>query len=257
MSAQRIWQGLFWGGLALAALGGVMFAVPALQLIPPALPLGLGLAALGVNVLGRGELTAAPPPRSFTARGQVVRGTFTAAAGLCDLILSETVGERIAQVQFGPAGEPDFAVEDGVARLALEAPRFPPAANDWRADLASNVLWDVDARASLGHLLMDLRDLRLERASARTSLGRIHVALPQRGYAEISLRSTMGEIEVTIPDGVGVEATVRGGRLSTVTVENKRLLAPGRNRYVTADYNTALAQVLLTVETASGDVIFS
>lgn len=257
MTAQRVWQGLFWGGLMLAALGGLMLAAPALRLVPPGLPLGLGLAALGLNVLGRGDLTAAPPARSFTARGQVVRGTFSAAAGLCDLIVSDGPGDRIAQVQFGPAGEPQFDVEDGIARLVLESPRFPPTANDWRANLAGNMLWDVEATASLGHLLLDLRDLRLERVTAHTSLGRIHVALPRRGYAEITLRSTLGEIEVTIPEGVGVEATVRGGRLSTITVENKRLLAPGRNRYATADYNTAPAQVLVTVETTSGDVIFS
>jgi len=236
-------MGLFWGGVLLSAAGAVLFALPA----PPApVVLGAGLAALGLSLLLAGDVVAGPAPRSYSARGQVVRGRVDIAAGLSNA------------VTFGPFGRPQVTVEEGVAHVRLASPRLLPSLATWRAELAGNVLWDLDVRSSLGGLLLDLRSLRLERVSARTWMGRLRVICPETlGHTEIELKTTLGTIEVIIPEGVGAQVTVSHGSLGTVRQKNERLLAPGQRRYVTADFESAAAQVDIRIEAASGDVVLA
>mgnify|MGYP001384095178 CR=1 FL=1 len=98
---------LFWGGLALTVLGAVMTAVPAARFAPPAVVLGVGLAALGLNVLLGGDFTAGPRARTYTARGQVVRGRVEIAAGLVVSIFGWTlpsVVDNFTRLLGGAAG---------------------------------------------------------------------------------------------------------------------------------------------------------
>ncbi len=254
-SLRRIQIILCWAGLALIAAGvalDFMAAGPAL----PGLLVGGGLAALGLNILLGGDLVAGPEPRAFTARGQVVRGHLEVAAGLADLNLEAGESDRIAALCFGPFGKPAFRAEEGVATLGLKNSLLPNLAR-WQAALAGNVLWDVDARSSLGDLRFDLRDLRLETVRVRTLLGRIVITCPLRGYTRMDLWAAAGEIELAIPPGVGAQITLRQGGLASVAVENERLMALGTHRYVTADYDTAAAQVEVVIRSAAGDVILS
>ncbi len=248
---------LCWAGLALVAAGVALDFMAAAGPALPALLTGVGLAALGLNILLGGDLVAGPEPRAFTARGQVARGYLEVGAGLADLSLEAGESDRIASVRFGPFGRPAFRAEGGVARLGLRNPPLLPNIARWQAALAGNVLWDIEARSSLGDLRLDLFDLRLETVWARTLLGRIEVTCPVRGYTRMHLGSAAGEIELIVPPGVGAQITLRKGELASVAVENERLMPLGPHRYVTADYDTALVQVEVAIHSTAGDVILS
>ncbi len=244
---------LWWLGLALiaASVGLLITRLP----VPAAALAGSGAAFLGVNALLAGDISTGARPRSYAARGQVVRGTLQVHAGLSDLSVDTCPPDRVAQTVFGPFGKPDFSEQDGVARLRLNGSPFNIAA--WYAGLASNVLWDIEASSLLGNLSFNLRGMRLERLEAHTALGRLYVNCGMRGYARLSLRTTLGEVEVHVPEGVGARVTVRQGELCALTVNNERLLALGPGRYSTPDFDAAQDQVEIEIESAAGDLILS
>jgi hypothetical protein len=254
---RRALLALLIGGLVMIVAGLVLLFVPGVGSGLSVALLGGGLALLGADVLLGGDLKTGLEPRIFNARGEVARGRLIARCGLSDLAVSPGPLDRIASIAFGPLGKPAFEEAGGVATIRLASPRLRPNVAHWRADLAPNVLWDVDVRSSLGHVDLDLRDIRLERVTAHTSLGRVRIVCPERGYTEMNLQTTAGEIEIVLPPGVGAAIEVRTGALGSVTVNNKRLLAPDQRRYVTADVDTAAARVRIRIEAAAGDVILS
>jgi hypothetical protein len=252
---RQVAQALWWIGLVMMVVGISMavlrFGAPGYIL------LGGGFVAFGLNALIGGELIAGPEPRPFTARGTVVRGFLEAKTGLCDLSVGVCGSDRIAAVQYGPLGKPGFEVRDGVAHLRLVQAAFQPNVTTWRADLANNVLWDIEAGSFLGDLSLDLSNLRLEEVRARTSLGYLNIVCPTRGYARMNVRSSLGEIEINIPPQVGAKLVIKRGALATVTIQNERLQPVKRNRYTTSDFDTATAQVEIQIETAAGDVVLT
>ena len=70
---------LWWIGLASLLVGVVSFFV--YLPINRGILLGVGAVALGLNPLLGGDLIVGPPPRTYTARGQVVRGYARIKAG--------------------------------------------------------------------------------------------------------------------------------------------------------------------------------
>ena len=250
---RRIGQFLWWIALVLVVAGIVLLAAPVSIGLSPVILIGAGLVLLGVNTLLGGELIAGSGPRTFAARGQVVRGLLDVRAGWADLTIDGGPNDRVATVQYGPLGKPGFQVHDGVARLRLTNAFLRPNVTLWRTDLASNVLWDVIARSSLGNLRLNLGGLRLERVEAYTWAGRLSLTCPDRGYVEMQLTTGIGEIEVTVPSSAGAEIVVESGMLGTVTSRNDRLIALG-HRYVTPDYEDAPSQVSIRIKARSGDV---
>ncbi len=252
---RQVAQALWWVGLVMTVVGASMtvlrFGSPGYIL------LGGGFVAFGLNALIGGELIAGPEPRPFTARGAVVRGHLEARTGLCDLSVGVCGNDRIAAVQYGPLGKPGFEVRDGVAHLRLVQAAFQPNVTSWRADLASNVLWDIEADSFWGDLSLDLGNLRLEEVKAKTTLGYLDIACPTRGYTRMSVRSALGEIEIKIPPQVGAKLVIKRGSLATVAIQNERLQPVRRNRYATADFETASAQVEIQVESAAGDIVLT
>jgi hypothetical protein len=160
----------------------------------------------------------------------------------------------VATTRYGPIGRPHFTAEDGVADLRLKGSILRPNIARWQADLAGNVLWDIDARSSLGDLVLNLVDLRIEQVSAATMFGRLAIACPARGYVQIDLRSAFGVIEVRVPPDVGARVTVERGELSTLSIKNERLLALSQRRYATHDFDSAPAQVEIHIKSTAGDV---
>lgn len=248
-------QILWWVGLAMVIGGGALLAL-GLRL-PGGLLLGGGLAALGLNAALGGELIAGGEPRPFTVRGTVVRGHLTARCGLADLVVSRAGSDRVASVIYGPIGKPDFEVQDGIARLGLIQPLGGLNISRWRADLAGNVLWDIEVRGVLGEFNLDLSGLRLERISIQTTLGRMRIACPARGYTQMELRTAGGEIELHIPPDVGAKITIKRGPLCDVVMRTDRLTASRRDRYASEDFESAPAQVEVHIEATAGDVILA
>lgn len=253
--SRQVAQALWWIGLVMLVVG-VSMAV--LRFGPFGyILLGGSFVVFGVNTLMGGELVAGPEPRPFTARGTVVRGHLEARTGWCDMAVGVCGSDRIASVQFGPLGKPGFEVRDGVAHLRLVQAAFQPNVTAWKADLASNVLWDIEASSFLGDLSLDLSNLRMEEVRARTSWGYLNIVCPTRGYARMNVRSSLGEIEIKIPPQVGAKLVIKHGALATVTIQNERLQPVKRNRYATADFDTAPAQVEIQIETTAGDVVLT
>ncbi len=252
---RRLSQGLWWIGLALIAAGLLGLFASVHMPVPIPVLIGAGVTALGLNILLSGDLVVGSEPRVFTARGQVVRGELLARAALSDLVVSSGPNDRVASVRYGPIGRPDFHAESGVAHLRLRGGLLRPNIARWQADLASNVLWDIDARSSLGDLVLNLRDLRLERVTARTLAGRLAVNCPTRGYVQMRLKTGIGIVEVRIPPEVGVQVAIRRGELATVTIKNERLLALSQRRYTTHDFETAATQIEIVIESAAGDIL--
>ncbi len=247
-------QVMCWIGLPLL-IGGIA-AFAAGSRLGGGIALGAGLALLGLDVLLNGELVAGPEPRPFSARGGVVRGHVEARTGLCDLRVARCGPERIAGIVYGPFGKPSLDVVDGVAEISLRT-GFPPSITRWQSDLASNVLWDADIQSFMGDRLLDLAELRFESLSARTKLGRLSISLPRRGYARMGLENSLGDIEVFIPPETGVKVMVKRGPLATVQVKDDRLIEHQPGRFSTPDFDSAPAQIELTIDTWGGDITFA
>jgi len=251
----RIAQGLWWVGL-LSAVAGIVLLIARISLIG-GLALGVGMVVLGLNTLLAGDLSTGPGGRPFSVRGPVVRGNLEARSGLSDLSVGVCPSDRIASLVYGPSGKPGFEVSEGVARVRLIQPAFPPGLADWRADLASNVLWDVKATSWLGSLNIDLSQLRLETLTAATALGHLTITCPTRGYVQLLLKTGLGEVEVNIPAQTAVKITVKRGKLASLTVKNPRLIAYRHDRYGTQDYDSASAQVEIVIESQAGDIVLA
>ncbi len=252
---RRVAQVLWWVSLLILASG---LALPPLGIPAPlGLLIGTGMVTLGLSALLAGEIVAGPEPRSYTVRGQVVRGRLDGRVGMCDLEVSACPNDRVASLRFGPFGKPGFEIVEGVAYLRLRNGLFRPNLTRWQSDLAGNVLWDIDVRSSLGEVALDLSNLRLERVNASTALGRLSVRCPRRGYVQMRLRSLLGTIELIIPPQVGARVTLRRGQLAHVTLNNERLLAIGGGRYSTPDFDTAPAQVEIRIESSAGDIFLN
>ncbi len=247
---------LLWWMAVLAAAAGAGTTLAGMRLAPPELWAGAVLALLGLNVLLMGELVAGPEPRSFTVRGQVVRGELAVRAGLADLTVDSCPNDRIATLRHGSPGRPKVVVEEGIARLRLGSP-LALSLSHWGASLARNILWDVEVRSGLGDLHLDLSSLRVERVAARTGLGRLTVICPARGFTRLFLRSRGGVIDVRIPAQVGARLHIRQGALASLAVSHPRLQALDARRYATPDFDAAPAQVEITLEAVAGEVFIS
>lgn len=245
---------IVWWISVLALVGGLATTFAGMRVVSVGLWAGVGVAGLGLNALLGGELIAGPLARPFTVRGQVVRGEAVIRAGLCDVAVGSCSNDRIASVQHGPLGKPKFAVEDGVAALRLTNPLLPNVAQ-WQANLARNVLWDLDVRSGLGDQALDLSALRVERVVARSGMGRIEITCPARGVTQMFLRTGSGEIEVRIPQHTGARVVVSRGALSALRVENPRLEALDERRYATANFEHASTQMEIKVEAGAGDIV--
>ena len=248
-------QALWWIGIA-AVIAGIGLLVARISLAGN-VTLGAGMVLLGLNTLIAGDLAGGTSTRPFAVRGPVVRGDLQASTGLADLAVGTCNPDRIASLQFGPVGKPGFEVMEGVAAVRLKQPAFPPGMTPWRADLAGNVLWDIQARSWLGSLALDLTGLRIEKATVRTTLGRISLTCPTRGYAQATLRAGVGDIEVIVPDQTGAKITIKRGKLASVTVKNKRLISYRPDRYSTQDSDSAPGQIEIVIESWAGDIVLA
>lgn len=251
--ARRVNRIIFWLGLLLLLAGVALLAAGFRQF--PGIMLGVALILLAVNVwLGR-DFSTSGQPRSATIRGEVVRGTLRSRAGYSDLTIGACDIDRVAQVRYGPLGQPAYSVEDEVLTLLMGQRRINLNVAYWRADLAGNVLWDLDLRASLGNLTLDLQELRLDHIRAHSGWGRLSINAPKRGYVVMELSSVAGEIELILPEGVGARITIERGLLSGVRVRNPRLLALRPDQYSTPEFESSPSRVEIRVKPGAGDLI--
>ncbi|NDJ52839.1 MAG: hypothetical protein GYB68_07130 [Chloroflexi bacterium] len=251
---RRIAQGLWWLGLLLI-VGGAALVVAQVPGIPGLAVLGGGLAALAVNALLAGDIIIGPAPKPFSIRGSVVRGDVLVKAGLSDISMRSRGPGRIAQLQYGPFGQPGFEIKDGVAYLTMTGNLTN--ATDWEAELANNVLWDLRVQSSLGNQSLDLSGVRMEKARFRSLLGNISVACPQRGVVKMGYKTLLGRIELAIPEGIGADVRVKVGPLASLTVNNERLVFLDDSHLISEDRDEQAAQLEIIIEAGLGDVVLN
>jgi hypothetical protein len=252
---RRIAQGLFWFGvLSLFAASATM--VLGLT-VPAAITGALGLAALAANILVAGEIVALAEPRPFSVRGAVVRGKLESHSGLSDLIVGACGTDRVASVVFGPIGKPGFEVIDGSANLRLNQTFAQPNLTRWQANLAPNVLWDIDTSSFVGEHVFDLTSLRIDQMKCHSLMGRIRVQCPSKGHAYIHCRTRFGVLEMLIPQNVGAKMTIERSGLTTMDIRNGRMTKIGENLYATPDYETASAKVEVVLQSTAGEIIIT
>lgn len=251
---------LFWLSLLLFA-AGLVIQVTGLVVVQPGVLFGAGLITLALNILLGGDIIVGSGLQTFSARGQVVRSQLEVKAGLCDLSIGKGPDDRVALLRYGPMGQPQFSIDDGVGRLSLQQSVLKPNISHWQTGLAANILWDVDVRSGLGDINLNLTDLRVEEVHASTSFGRIQVACPRRGYVHIQLSSGLGQVEVVLPEAnhVGVRLRIERGTLSSLTFKTAagRLLDAGDNHYHTPDFEQSDAHVEIDIRSPIGDVVVS
>lgn len=245
----------WWLAVLLIVMGGLTKIFGWLDL-PLGVWTGGSLMALGLNVLVGGDVVVAPRSRPFSARAQVSRAMLDIVADVADVeVRASDDYERLASVRVGPGAEPDFKVANGVAYLRL-ASKLPwlPGATSWQASLATNVLWDVTAHSVLGHLEVDLSDVRVDRVSLKSSLGSVRVTCPRRGESRLRLETLLGDLEVVVPREVGARVKLERGGLASVSLDPARFEQLDATTYATHNLESARAVSEITLRTQAGEM---
>lgn len=248
----------WWLALLLIVGGGVMGALGVAPL-PFRFWLGAGALALGFNVAVAGDLVVAPRERPFSARGQVSRAVLDVSAGFSDVDVQASLDyQRLASIRVDPGAKPHFEVVDGVAYLTLERKRpWLPTPSLWRAELATNVLWDVIVNGSLGHMRVDLRGIRADRVSVTNRIGNARVICPRRGAIQLEVETMLGNVEISVPPDAGARVKIERGTFARVELDTERFVPEDEQTYATKNADTAQAISHISLKTRAGDVRLS
>ena len=217
--------------------------------------IGGGLLALGLNVLIAGDLVITSASRPASTRSDVSRAILDVRAGLSNMDIRAGDDERLAGIRIGASSSPQITVVDGVAHLLI-ANRLSwlPTAANWRADLATNVLWDVNARSSIGHLDIDLRSVRVDSVSLRSYMGDIRLQCPRRGRTRLKLETSLGDVEVKVPPQAGALIKVSRGNMAVVSIIGSRFEQLDDNTFATLNVDEASAVAEISLSTRAGEV---
>lgn len=239
----------FWGGIV-ALLGAAVFSLVSSPVSPGAV-LGIALILLAVNIFLSGELSPGFKSRTYTIKGQLVRGFLKADTGWNDLKVGACANDRVAQVLYGPFGAPDFTLEGGEAYLLL-GKQSRLNLSSWETYLAPNLLWQLDLASSGGHFTLDLDSLRVSNLSVRSASGDISLTGSPRVFAEINLSSFRGDITLHIPPDLGVDIHLEVGENARVQIKNQRLKPISLNRYAIPERE---ARMLVKIQNEQGRVL--
>jgi hypothetical protein len=171
-------------------------------------------------------------------------------------------GRLAAMIFDGPAGltlEPRFSIQNGNAELryALSGRRgfgppffrMPDGRMAMQLSLAPDIPIDLRVTMGAAESRLDLSKLKLSRLEIETGASSTWLRLPEAGGATAArLQAGAASIEVELPEGAAGQVRYDGG-LSTVDVQNPRLLPAGERTYRTADFDTNPNRVDLRIDT--------
>jgi hypothetical protein len=101
-------------------------------------------------------------------------------------------------------------------------------------------------------LKFDLSDLNLSSFAIDINAGSCDIKMPSpSGTMKVTVKANAASVDITIPDGAAarIQAT---SNVATLNVNN-RFIKSG-NDYVTANYDTAMSRIELTINTNVGTV---
>lgn len=250
---------IFWWLALLLIIGGGAAGAAGIAPLPFRFWLGAGILTLALNVAVAGDLVVAPKEKPFSARGQVSRAVLDISAGFSDVNVQASLDyQRLASIRVDPGTKPDFDVVDGVAHLSLVHKRpWLPTPSVWRAELATNVLWDVMLNGALGHMQVDLRGIRADRVRVTNRIGNARVICPRRGAIQLEVETLLGNVEISVPPDAGARVKIERGTFARVELDTERFVPVDDQTYATKNIDTAQAISHITLRTRAGDVRLS
>jgi hypothetical protein len=256
MTMQRLLAVLLWWLAVLLFVAGGLTKIIGLVDLPLSVWVGGSLMALGLNVLVAGDLVVTiPSSKPFNARAQVSRAVLDATSVWADVeVRAGADYERLAAIRMEASTRPKLKVVEGVAHLGLSRRlRWLPGEADWRATLATHVLWDVRAHSTLGDVDVDLRGLRVDRVSLKSTLGSGRIVCPQRGRPVVEVETLLGDLEVMLPPEVGARVRVAGGRFANVSLDEEHFEQINATTFATHDLEPTDAAVEITLRIQAGE----
>jgi len=123
----------------------------------------------------------------------------------------------------------------------------------WNIDLTPRIPLDIEVRAGVGDLNLDLSQLTVTRLDVGSGIGDTTVDFPlATGRTTAVLQSAIGDITVRIPEGVEARVTF-SKLLASVDVFDRRLVRSG-DAYVTANYSAAADRLDLEIKLVIGNI---
>ena len=235
---------------------------------------GGGIALLSTTSLARIEAS----PWEVHAFEQPLQGATQAdvrvefGAGRLEVGALPPGGDKLSTATYeGPAAlmprEPRTAVRNGRAevRYALRDGDRGPAnllpmlggqqrAHTLNVALAPEVQQSLRITAGAAEARIDLSKLRVTQLDIETGASSTWLRLPEAaGMTTAQIEAGAASIDIELPEGVAAQVRYEGG-LSSLHVENPRLVASGDGRYQTADYAASPNKVELRIETGASSV---
>lgn len=254
-------------GLEIFASATRSFAVYVLSLVVAVLVLG-GTTFYAVTRYQAADAQWTPSSsESFRepATG-VERGIVQLGFGAGDLRVDAAAeGADLVQgsIEYGRYSQPaerSLRTTAGTARFSLDArrPTIPvsipdsSASDRWQISLTRQVPLDLEVRAGVGSVNVNMERLLCRSGSIDVGVGDALVTLPATaGTSSVEVSFGVGNVRVHVPEGVGARVQINRA-LVTTDVDPRFSLIDGE--YVTADYRTAPNRVEVTIRGAIGRI---
>ena len=216
------------------------------------------IAGLVIAAFSRAALNFAPPSFAFD-REECEAACVQVASFAADTRVGAFAGTTQLTVgQFSGEAGPGLQIDAarGHARLVLDHHAATPfISGDWSADLVKNLPWSFDLRSTLGHFILNLRDLNVGGFRLRSLAGNVDLTLPAAGQGEMDLRLTFGDLTLRLPEGMAVKIRVTRGLLADIQLDEKRFIRTGENEWVTPYFSSSPNRFALTLTLVTGDLV--
>jgi predicted membrane protein len=124
----------------------------------------------------------------------------------------------------------------------------------WDIDLTPRIPLDIEVRAGVGDLHLDLSQLTVPRLDVGSGVGDTTIDFPMAaGRTKAVIQGAIGDMIVRIPDGVGAKVTF-SKLLASVDVRNSRFVRAD-DAYVTANYDTAPNRLDVEMKLVIGNIV--
>jgi hypothetical protein len=256
------------GLLALVLLSaGLALLAAELNLLPVGWEQPLAIAApAAVMAAGAGLALWDGPdwrrslPAFAVERDGAACGELVVAAGGQDVDVQALAGSsQLAVGEFPNRRGPRVELRGTAAKIVLDQRRGGAAlaGGPWRAALSKSVPWDLDLRATSGHLALNLRDLNVASLKVHSAYGNVDLTLPAQGPGELRLRLALGDLAVTVPEGVEARLRLKVGPLVGVTAPGRRLINVAPNEWMTPLYPTTAERCTVVIDMTAGDLVLN
>jgi hypothetical protein len=220
--------------------------------------LALAVALVASQSAGLLSSAAATTSSDTVARDGATALALDVNADMGDLTIAGGASALVETRSTGGEVEVSTERQDGRAEVEIDPKHhfvlpFQGLRTDLEVAVANDVAASLRVEIGAGDARLDLRDLRITRASVDAGAGDIFVSLPApQGEVAIDIDAGAAEVTIEVPNGVEARVTVSGGAVSLDST-NSRLAASG-GVAETAGYATASSRVTVTIDAGAASV---